>query len=481
MKRTKIVCTIGPASERQAVLVKMIKAGMNVARLNFSHGQYRNHALLIKNVRAAATATGVSVAILQDLQGPRIRTGEIPSPGITLKKGGHVILVPEADFRRRATGDVRVPIQHPAIAQDVKPGDRILISDGLFELRVERVERKARHIHCTVVRGGVVTSHRGMNLPGVKLRIATITPKDKADLAFGLKQGVDWVALSFVRGPEDVVALKRLMKRFAPGKKTPATKVIAKIERLEAVEKIDEIIAVADGIMVARGDLGIELPPERVPLIQKKLIQHCLVAGKPVIVATQMLESMITNPRPTRAEVSDVANAVIDHTDAVMLSAESATGQYPLEAVQVMADTITRMESSPLDNQTAVPHFRGDGSTAASIGEAVSLLVKKTKAVAVVVLTRSGRSARMISRCRPEVPIVALTVEETTRRQLALVWGVTAYRLRATGDANAIFRAAERLVQQQGFAESGDRIVITSGYPLSQTGELDLVKVHEVR
>src|SRR3989339_1033161 len=361
MKRTKIVCTIGPASESRSNIEKMIAAGLNVARLNFSHGTYRHHTMLIKNIRGAAKVQHRSVAILQDLQGPRIRVGNLPKAGVRVKTGDSIALVPEKYKPKRTNRGIYIPIQFPTLYRYVKSGHPILIDDGKIELKVTSVKQDV--IHCTVRIGDVITSHRGMNFPKSVISAPAVTEKDKQDLEFGLQQNVDFVALSFVRDADDVIKLRHFISKIekqlgrkADDFKKPAhagswpgthTKIIAKIERPQAVKNFERILKAADGIMVARGDLGLEMPLEDLPLIQKRIVRRCVEESKPVIVATQMLDSMIRYPMPTRAEVSDVANAILDGTDAIMLSGETATGKYPLRAVQVMtriANEVERVE-----------------------------------------------------------------------------------------------------------------------------------------
>jgi len=339
MKRTKIVCTIGPASDRKAILKRMINSGMNVARLNFSHNVLSYHAKLIKTLRALAKETKNPIAIIQDLQGPRIRLGDLPAKGLVVKKGQEVVLTTSKSHQNK------IPVTYEKMHLDIEPKDRILIADGLMELVAEKIA--GRDILCRVVIGGTLFSHKGINLPDTNVSVPSLTDKDKTDLLFGVKQNVDFVAMSFVRTAKDVYDLKYLIQKYAKKLKlkTAPIRVVVKIERKEAIENIDEIIEATDAVMVARGDLGIELPAEDVPLMQKMIIDKCLQAAKPVIVATQMLDSMIHSPRPTRAEVSDVANAVIDHTDAVMLSGETASGDFPVETVDTMRKIIEKAEN----------------------------------------------------------------------------------------------------------------------------------------
>ncbi|MEK7618738.1 MAG: pyruvate kinase [Patescibacteria group bacterium] len=444
MKFTKIVCTIGPASEQPAMLKKMIKAGMNVARLNFSHGTHPSHAQLIKNIRATAKAVGQPIAILQDLQGPRIRIGEVAEQGVQLKKGDRVIVVPQSHYRPAGVATL-LPTHFSELSKAVAVGQHILIADGIIDLRIVKIA--GPEIHCVVVVPGVVKSHKGINVPGASFMVSSLTPKDREDAAFGAGKGVDYMALSFVRGKEDILALRRLLRTLS--KKIPHASdigIIAKIERPEAVDNFDEILEVVDAIMVARGDLGIEIPAQKVPLVQKQLIAKCIRAHVPVIVATQMLESMISSRRPTRAEVSDVANAVIDHTDAVMLSGESATGLYPLETVELMADTIHETEKSKY-NDFICGHAPQERTFPEMIGHAVCDIVMSKK-IKLVIVEGSIELVRMISTHRPEVRVVGFSADAHARQQLNLLYGVTVFapqknvftflkksRLARTGDA----------------------------------------------
>lgn len=420
MKLTKIVCTIGPASQEKSMMEKLVHAGMNVARLNFSHGTYENHALLIKNVRTIAKKVSQPVAILQDLQGPRIRIGDLPKEGVEIKKGEDVILVSQKKWKA-SVEPKQLPNQYVGLAKDVKAGDHILIADGVMDLKVVKVSEDS--ITCRVIAGGVVESHKGINVPGVTLKTPAITAKDKKDVVFGVAQGVDYIALSFVKDAKDIRRLRALTRK---AKASSRVGIIAKIERPEAVENFDEILAEVDGIMVARGDLGIEIPAQKVPIIQKQLIRKCIAARKPVIVATQMLESMIQNRRPTRAEVSDVANAVIDHTDAVMLSGESATGLYPYETVQIMAKTLSETEHSRYDDYVCTDLHKE--KTIPEMMAHVATTLAWTKEVKCIVIDDSDPAlVRNVAAHRSELPIIAFHAKGVIRQQLNLVRGVTAY------------------------------------------------------
>jgi len=479
MKRTKIVCTIGPASEAAPTIKKMIRAGMNAARLNFSHNVYAHHRMLIKNIRKAAGEAGVAVGIIQDLQGPRIRIGEIKERGgVKLAIGEKVILLPEENIKKfgRKKNFKILPVHYHDLARCLKKGDRILISDGLIELIVEKINGRA--VYCRVKEPGAITSLRGINLPDSKIRGEVITEKDKKDLAFGLKQGVDWIAMSFVRNEKDILKLDSLIRQNNHEKYRSA-KIMAKIENDEAVGNFDKILAVADGIMIARGDLGIELPPENVPIIQKDIIKKCLVAGKPVVVATQMMESMMKNPRPTRAEVSDVANAVIDHADALMLSGETATGQYPVEAVSIMAKTAEGTEQSPYDDMpqkrpTGIGKFFDD-----FVGMA-GQLTKQTDIKTIVAVTRSGYTALAVARTRPETRIVAITENKKIASQLSLVWGVESLVGKISAKPEEIIKMAVGLIKKNKIAKKGDQILIVATHRAEDRNGLHLVEAREV-
>jgi len=463
-KRTKIVCTIGPASESVAALEAMLKAGMNVARLNFSHGEYKHHALLIRHLREASKNTGIPVSLMQDLQGPRIRTGVISGAGIKIEPGQTVVLAPEDTWQKvkAPTGGVVVPIQFPQLVKFVHRGGRIFINDGLFELEITKTQKLTKLVYCRVVAGGVVTSHRGMNVPGANIRVDVLTAKDRADLKFGLEQGVDWVALSFVQAAKDVEELRTLITKLSPKR---SVGIIAKIERQQAVDHFSAILKAADGIMVARGDLGIELPPEQIPILQKDMVSACVAAAKPVIVATQMLESMIKNRRPTRAEVSDVANAVIDHTDAVMLSGESASGDYPVEAVSVMARTIAHTEQSPYDDLLMPVAASTHPAPSVGVARSISALVRHTKAQAVIVFSSTGTAARLVARFRPETNIIAVTPSFAVARRLLLSWGVIPQVLPIRGDLSKLTKAILTQCRQRQLLTPGRQVIIVTEFP----------------
>lgn len=466
-KRTKILCTIGPACADAATLTKMVMRGMNVCRLNFSHGTHENHAELIATIRSVAKKTGVHLAILQDLQGPKIRVGELPKEGITIKTGGEVAFTSDKPRLPYVIG-----VSYPTLARDVKVGDRLLLDDGLLQARVKRI--RGQEVLCEMEFGGTIFSHKGLNLPDTTTSISAMSEKDRKDLAFGMKQGVDFVALSFVRNPGDLQELKKLLGKHAKGMVRP--RIIAKIEKPEALTCLDEIIAEADGIMVARGDLGIEIPAEKVPLVQKDLIKRCLEAAKPVIVATQMLDSMIRQPRATRAEVSDVANAAIDHTDATMLSGESATGQFPLEAVETMSKTLREVERSTLDDMP--PHLRLDpGAPEEAMSNVATILSHALQAKAIVCLTDTGDVARLLSRHRPQMPIYACTDQPMIARQVNLSWGVVPCLFSAWKDRHAWDMQAMAFLRKQKLIKTGDELIFIGGEPLGKTGNVPWIEV----
>ncbi|TAJ10185.1 MAG: pyruvate kinase [Nitrospirae bacterium] len=471
MRKAKIVCTIGPASDQPAMLDRLIEAGLDAARLNFSHGTHESHARAIAAVREAATRRGRAVAIIQDLQGPRIRIGTLTA-AVETKAGQEITLVPDGARPGSVTGALRLPVTYPSLARDVKPGAKILINDGLIELTVERVV--GEEVRCRVVTGGPIASHKGLNLPGTAISAPTVTEKDREDLRFGLVQGVDYVALSFVRGPEDIIAARRVMAE--QGTHVP---VIAKIERAEAVEALEAILEAADGVMIARGDLGVELGPEVVPVLQKRIIRAANRRRRLVITATQMLESMTQQPRPTRAEASDVANAVFDGTDAVMLSAETAAGRYPVESVQVMDRIVRTAEGEP-----GASRLRGEDREGTSIPEALCeaafQAAEATGSAAIVVFSESGTSARLMSKQRPAAPIVAFTPFEPVRRRMALYWGVLPLSMQRAAESDVRVREVERRLAEQKMVSAGARIVILAGTLVGQIGGTNVMKVHEV-
>jgi pyruvate kinase len=464
--RTKIVCTLGPASATKETIRQLMEAGLNVARINFSHGTHEQHAKTIAMIREVADAMQRPVAILGDLQGPRIRIGDLPAP-ITLADGSDVHMAPEGQER-----DGDLPVTYEALAQDVHVGDRILINDGLLELVVLDVE--APRVTARVLHGGLLTSHKGINLPGVHVSAPSITDKDREDVAFAVAQNLEYLALSFVRRAEDINELRTLIPK--------EMLVVAKIEKDSALENIESIIRATDVVMVARGDLGVELPFEEVPFAQKRIISLCNRLGRPVITATQMLESMITHPRPTRAEASDVANAIIDGTDAVMLSAETAAGQYPRLAVEAMSRIIHEIERHSHVRIGEDRRRRPDTaySTEFAIAAASHAAVSMLGAPCLIVFTKSGFSARVVASQRPHLPILVLTDSPRTYRHLALVWGVIPELVAHCDTYEQMVRLALEAVRRRELARTGDRVVVTAGVPFDTPGTTNMIKVETV-
>ncbi|MFA6918860.1 MAG: pyruvate kinase [Patescibacteria group bacterium] len=494
MKHTKIVATIGPASQEKPMMEKMIKAGMNVARLNFSHGTYKHHSMLIRNFRSVSAKLGVKTAIIQDLQGPRIRIGDLPAQGIKVGTNSEVALIIEEEYSAKKKSDfIQIPIQYPQLCRDLKAGDQILIDDATIELKVTRINNKI--IYCKVVTPGIIKSHKGMNFPGSLIKCPPITKKDLQDVEFGIKSNVDFVAMSFVKEASEVVNLRKkilaLEKKYHTeekfnfdkrAKSRVHTRIIAKIERREAIENLDSILEEVDAIMVARGDLGIEMPFEELPLMQKNIIEKCRKVGKPVIVATQMLDSMIRNPLPTRAEVSDVANAVLDGTDAIMLSGESASGKYPLKAIQVMTKIAEEMEGREIaEAEKDEKKFKNSNSINQIISYIAQDLAEDVdNATLIVCATVSGYTAKNICRLRPGIPIVALTPSKKTLNQLALSWGVNGYFMPFDASFDDLLLKIKKLLVKNKLAKKGDLSVIVAGYPFSYKSQSNLIKVEMV-
>ncbi len=468
--RTKIVCTIGPTSRAPEMLTRLMQAGMNVARLNFSHGTAEFHAENIQCIRETAAALAKPVAILGDLQGPKLRVGIMQEDGIPLTVGEPVVLTTES-----ITGvPGRVPVQYEKLPEVVEAGDRILIDDGLLDLVVTAVS--GNEITTRVITGGILSSNKGLNLPRAALSIPAITDKDREDLRFAIEQGIDWIALSFVRTAQEVWDLKQAIRELSAfGHQTP---VVAKIEKPEAIDNIDEIIAAVDGIMVARGDLGIEISPEAVPMLQKMIIQKCNAAGKPVITATQMLDSMIRNPRPTRAEASDVANAILDGSDAIMLSGETASGKYPLEAVQTMMRIACEVETQSLGRRVQLSPNRTGRTFAEAVAHASVETALDLSARAIVTPTTSGSTARIISRFRPPCPIVAVTPNPFTQRELVLFWGVYPLMSHRGATTDEVINDAVEAAQRADYVAEGDVVVVTGGSVEGGGGTTNLMKVH---
>jgi pyruvate kinase len=467
-RHSKIVCTIGPASSSPRIIERLMHAGMDVARLNFSHGTHADHARSITALRAAAIEHEKPIAIIADLQGPKIRTGPLAGGApVTLRAGQRFVIT-----TARVPGDSNcVSTTFRPLPREVHRGDRILLSDGLIELRVQQV--RGQEVICEVVNGGLLGQHKGINLPGIQLRVPALTPKDREDLVFALKHDANYVAVSFVRHPEDVVLAKNLIRRA--GKDTP---VIAKLEKPEAIENLDAILRVADGVMVARGDLGVEMNPERVPVVQKMIVARAREARRPVITATQMLESMTENPRPTRAEASDVANAIFDGSDAVMLSAETASGKYPVEAVAMMARIIEEAEASITEFPR--PGMQEKLKVAETVAELVCHASRELHMKLIAVFTHSGFTARLVSRYRPLVPIVAFSPEAETRRRMALIWGVMARAIVDVHKVDGLAEIAEQRLLEERLVRKGDVIGIVAGTPMGVRGTTNFMKFHVI-
>lgn len=470
MRRTKIVCTIGPASQDVETLKKMMLAGMNVARLNFSHGSHEDHGKRIAAVRQAAGEVGKNVGIMLDTKGPEIRLKTFANPPVTLEPGQRFTLT-----TRDIVGDnTIVAVTYMDLPQDVRPGSTIAVADGLIELEVEAIE--GADVHCKVINGGQLSNQKGVNLPGVNVNLPSITDKDIADIKFGLEQGVDFIAASFIRKASDVIAIRQIVEDFGS-----EVDIIAKIESRQGVDNLDDIINVADGIMVARGDLGVEIPAEEVPVLQKSMIEKCNFAGKPVITATQMLESMTQNPRPTRAEASDVANAIFDGSDAIMLSGETAAGKYPVQAVETMARIAQRAELAV--NFDDLLETRGAAlqrTVTDGISHAVCTLAKELGVSAIITATASGHTARMIAKYRPRVPVVAVTPRPRVLRKLALVWGVEPLMMANLTGTDEMIAGSVEAALASGLILAGDLVVITAGVPVGVHGTTNMMKVHTV-
>lgn len=460
MRRAKIVATLGPALDDPARLKAALAAGIDVVRLNFSHGDHADHERRLEQVRETARSLGRQVGSLGDLQGPKIRLGMVPDEGVVLETGGEVVLLPgrdELDTYDDGAGVPVLPVVYPELAADVEPGALILIDDGSLRLVVSRVQDGV--VSARVVAGGVAHSRKGVNLPGVDVSATSLTDKDREDVAAMCAIGVDWIALSFVRRPEDVVEVRDLV--HSHGGQAP---IVAKLERPEAVERLVEITAATDAVMVARGDLGVEIGPERVPAIQKEMIDLANAAGKPVITATEMLDSMIRSPRPTRAEASDVANAIFDGTDAVMLSGETAAGRFPVEAVRTMARIIEVAESSSERIHMSSPPRLGL-ALARVVARAAVAVADDVQAKALVVFSISGSSIQLVSKFRPKVPLIGLTTTERAAGRLALMWGTQSAVVPHKDDSRGLTAAAEEVCLRLGLAGIGDPIVIVSGVP----------------
>jgi pyruvate kinase len=467
-RHSKIVCTIGPATHSPRMIRRLIQAGMNVARLNFSHGTHAEHAETIAMLHAASAELGKTIGILADLQGPKIRTGALAGGGTITLRGGQQFTITTAKILGDST---RVSTTFRPLPREVKPGDRILLSDGLIELRVERIH--GQEVISRVVNGGALGEHKGINLPGVKLHVPALTEKDRKDLRFALDHGVNYIAVSFVRRPEDVLLAKSLIRRAK--KDTP---VIAKLEKPEAIENLEGILRASDGVMVARGDLGVEMNPEKVPVVQKNIIARAREFRRPVITATQMLESMTQNPRPTRAEASDVANAIFDGSDAVMLSAETASGLYPIEAVSMMVRIIEEAEASIQEFPRPIAQERL--KVAETVAELVCHASRELHMKLIAVFTHSGFTARLVSRYRPLVPIVAFSPDSETRRRMSLLWGVTSRNISDITKIDGLAALAEKRLLEERLVKKGDVIGIVAGTPMGIRGTTNFMKFHVI-
>jgi pyruvate kinase len=464
IRKTKIVATLGPATGSPKSIAALLEAGTNVLRINASHGTPEQRAEWIAAARKVAEQSGAAVAVLLDLQGPRIRVGDLSSPR-ELRSGQEVVFAPE----EVANGD-ELPTTYDRLANDAQAGSRILLNDGLLSVEVTAVEPP--RVRGRVVDGGILTAHKGMNLPGIQVSAPALTDKDREDVRDAMKVGVDYLALSFVRRPEDLEQLRKLVD--------PTTKLVAKIEKATALDNLEKIVAASDAVMVARGDLGVEMPFEQVPLVQKRLIGEANHQGKPVITATQMLESMVHAPRPTRAEASDVANAILDGTDAVMLSAETAVGRYPVEAVRAMDRIIREMERHPLRLREERRSTSHGVATEDAIAWGTAAVARMLKTPLIVTLTQGGFTARKVAALRPPVPILAVTTVRTTYHQLALVWGILPVLVDRVPGYDAMLEVVRSLILKRGLATQGECIVVTAGLPWEVSGSTNLIKVERV-
>lgn len=468
MRKTKMICTVGPASENEEILSQIIEAGMNASRHNFSHGDHEEHRGRINLVKRLAKKHNKEIAIILDTKGPEIRTGKFEPSKVELQIG--------TEFTIYAGGDVvgdttKCSVTYTGLANDVKPGDTILIDDGLVGLSVKSIEGNA--VKCVVNNTGLVGTHKGVNVPGVSIKLPALTAKDESDLKFGCEVGVTMIAASFIRKVEDVLAIRKLLKDNGG----EHILICSKIENQEGVDNLDSILEASDAIMVARGDLGVEIPIENVPSVQKMIIQKCNEAGKPVITATQMLDSMIRNPRPTRAEVSDVANAILDGTDAIMLSGESANGTYPVEAVQTMSKIAKKTETQ-IKYEVAVSGAKSHiPAIAGVISRATCNAASELEAAAIISSTQSGATAKRLSQCRPECPIIAITSDEKVAKQLAFSWGVYPVVANKMESTDEMMTKSVEIATTQGYIKKGDTVVIAAGVPVDQIGATNLMKV----
>lgn len=474
-RKAKIVATIGPASQKAEILEQLFRAGMNVARMNFSHGTHEEHAERIARVREISERLGAPIGILQDLQGPKIRVGELPHT-VQLSEGELLSLYLEGTTPPESGGQ-KIPVDFRQLFDSVRESDRLLLDDGRLTLEVVSVQEQ-NTLMAKVISGGLLSSHKGINLPGIRLRISGFTEKDEADLAYGLAQGVDAVAISFVRSAEDIHKAREALERLSSGKRLPM--LIAKLEKPEALDNLDAILDIVDGVIVARGDLGVELPPERVPVLQKHIIRAANARAKLVITATQMLESMISNPLPTRAEASDVANSIFDGTDAVMLSAETAVGEYPVESVRMM-DRIVREAEKHFMEWGMEPNVSGfEHSDAASMSRAAQALANDENVAAVACFTMQGQTAWLMSKIRPRVPVMAFTPNQDTYRRLAFLWGVRPQQVEFVDTIEEMLNLVEEALLKSHVVQPGDQVVLVCGFPVGAHRPPNMALLHTV-
>ncbi|ENQ3107655.1 pyruvate kinase [Bacillus sp. 491mf] len=471
MRKTKIVCTIGPACEQYETLLSLLKSGMNVARLNFSHGTHEEHQVRINTIRKAATASQNNIALLQDIKGPKIRTDEFEGGQAELREGETVIV----SMKKVLGTSQRFSVTYEGLYDDVEIGSHLLLDDGLLELEVTKKDNG--ELQTKVIHGGIIKDHKGVNVPNVKIRLPGITEKDKQDILFGIGQQVDYIAVSFVRKATDILEVRDILAAY----NASHIRIIAKIENQEGIENIKEIVEVTDGIMVARGDMGIEIPAEYVPIIQKQLIHTCNTLGKPVITATQMLDSMQRNPRPTRAEASDVANAIFDGTDAIMLSGETAAGEYPVEAVQMMDKIALQVEESSLFQNQKQSLHNDHKQITETIGAAAVQAAYSLQAKAILTPTKSGYTAQMISKYRPNTPIIATTSEQSVMQQLALVWGIYPLFTPQKQTTDEVIEQAISKAKERQLVSMQDIIIVTAGVPVNERGTTNLLKIEVVK
>lgn len=472
VKKTKIVCTLGPATDTVELMKKLIKHGMNVARFNFSHGTQEEQKIRMDKLKQARQELDENIGILLDTKGPEIRTHLMQNDQFELHKGESVIISMEEVL---GTPEM-FSVTYPDLINDVEVGGHILLDDGLIDLLITKVDKASGHIHTQIQNTGTIKSRKGVNIPNVSLSLPGITQKDADDIRFGITQGIDFIAASFVRSAKDVLEIRELLEEEGH----PHIQIISKIENQEGVDNVDEILMVSDGIMVARGDLGVEIPAQEVPILQKHIIKKCNEAGKSVITATQMLDSMQVNPRPTRAEAGDVANAIFDGTDAVMLSGETASGAYPAQAVEMMASICLRTENALIGQDSLTLKSFDKKDMTEAIGQAVGHTVKNLDIHTIVAATSSGHTARMISKFRPKAQIIAATFDQKTSRQLTLVWGVSSFVVDQVQSTDALFNAATDVALENNFAKEGDLILITAGVPIGESGTTNLMKIQQI-